>query len=348
MQTKQQPCYKRSHKVTHFKTFLYNFQVFSLVLRYLMVPKISKCLHDFFWGADQSCIAFNGLDSLAAVQEQVSQGTLPPIQNVSKSYAGTVCEFDTSWEGSDFDPSWLRQSSSGPLVKWKPVAWFTFHTREEAERVVPQQSHEPAAEHAEPMEAGTPAPTPAPFEGEEALGMEVQQQQQPLVEQPAAGPSGLHNGAAGAAADDPWSEADFDDLAQGQQMIYGGPLPPPPGPPEPGNVQDQELNIPIEAANAANAVDQEVEEEEEEEEGGEDDIEIDDDVVDHTEGRNLLKLRLSRPLAANIMLVKLINQENLMEELMDVHPYPNVDMNFVAVVGKRIVLPPGVVVKPCP
>ena len=74
---------------------------------------------------------------------------------------------------------------------------------------------------------------------------------------------------------------------------------------------------------------------------------MDIDPLDHTLGRNLLSIKLQRPIGANIVMVKLIDQENLMDELMDDHGYPNVDMGYVRIIGKKVLLPTGVAdVKP--
>ena len=45
--------------------------------------------------------------------------------------------------------------------------------------------------------------------------------------------------------------------------------------------------------------------------------------------------------AGNVVLVKLIDQENLMEEHHDTHPVPNIDVNQVICYGRRVLLPPG-------
>ncbi len=42
------------------------------------------------------------------------------------------------------------------------------------------------------------------------------------------------------------------------------------------------------------------------------------------------------------MLVKLVDQENLMELFGDDHEEPNIDICHIKFVGHRIVLPPGV------
>ena len=53
-------------------------------------------------------------------------------------------------------------------------------------------------------------------------------------------------------------------------------------------------------------------------------------------------MSLSRPAAGNVVLVKLINQENLMHLFHDQHDWPNIDMTYVGLSGKLVALPPGV------
>lgn len=56
----------------------------------------------------------------------------------------------------------------------------------------------------------------------------------------------------------------------------------------------------------------------------------------------MLLCRLRVPLhyrhAGNLACVKLINQENLMDEHDDQHPSPNIDINFVAFRGRMVKL----------
>lgn len=55
-----------------------------------------------------------------------------------------------------------------------------------------------------------------------------------------------------------------------------------------------------------------------------------------------LHVRLSKPLAGNVLLVKLVSQENLMQLFHDQHDWPNVDMAYVGLKGKVVNLPPGI------
>ena len=50
-------------------------------------------------------------------------------------------------------------------------------------------------------------------------------------------------------------------------------------------------------------------------------------------------MRLHHRHAGNMLCVKLINQENLMEERQDNHPVPNIDMNFISPHGRLVTLP---------
>ncbi|KAI3433414.1 hypothetical protein D9Q98_003229 [Chlorella vulgaris] len=66
----------------------------------------------------------------------------------------------------------------------------------------------------------------------------------------------------------------------------------------------------------------------------------------NTRARNRLRVPLSRPVGANIALVKLISQENLMDQYGDPHSWPNIDMTHCGLVGRRVELPDGVVLAP--
>jgi hypothetical protein len=45
--------------------------------------------------------------------------------------------------------------------------------------------------------------------------------------------------------------------------------------------------------------------------------------------------------SGNLALVKLVNQENLMEEMQDMHEVPNMDCEYVALEGVVAALPAG-------
>jgi hypothetical protein len=231
--------------------------------------------------------AFNDLDTWEAVEEAMATGALPRMNNYSKTYTGTVCEFDASWREGDFNAAWLRPRGDGgaPLVTWRPLVWFKFHSREEAEQIVAGGQQQAPAEE--------PAPQPVAME--------------PSTE-----------------AGEPSAEA-------GLSVAMGYPV------------------DGVEKGGSSTASEEEEEEEEGDEGEGElEDVDVDDDGVnlDHTTGRNHLHVKLAQPVTANILMVKLIAQENLMEELMDGHAYPNIDMTVVEVLGKKVVLPQGVNVKP--
>lgn len=55
-----------------------------------------------------------------------------------------------------------------------------------------------------------------------------------------------------------------------------------------------------------------------------------------------LSVRLSRPVAGNAVLVKLVSQEDMMHLFHDQHDWPNIDMSHVGLSGKTVRLPPGV------
>lgn len=50
---------------------------------------------------------------------------------------------------------------------------------------------------------------------------------------------------------------------------------------------------------------------------------------------------LKHRVSANVVCVKLINQEDLMSEWGDDHEAPNIDINCIAFNGRRVTLPPG-------
>ena len=280
---------------------------------------------------DAVCTAFNGLETWEAVEEQIEDRTLPTMTNYSRTYTGTFCEFDASWDEDAFSSRWLRESG-GPLVTWKPLVWFRFHSREEAEQI---------ASSGIGAGAGNNSNTSA-----------VQQQQQQgggengavLVENGVMIMENLLNGGqaflVGGNVAQPQQQPQLD-AVEGQPVLDNG---------ENGD----DIDIDIGGGGGGDGVvavqgeDDEEEEENEENEDDEDDVELGALMLDHTAGRNELDVKLSHPVAANIVLVKLINQENLMEELMDMHAYPNIDMTNVEVYGNLIRLPKGLDVKGWP
>jgi len=60
-----------------------------------------------------------------------------------------------------------------------------------------------------------------------------------------------------------------------------------------------------------------------------------------TTGRDRLDVWLKQRVAANVVCVKLINQEDLMSQWGDDHEAPNIDINCVAFNGQRVILPAG-------
>ncbi len=56
-----------------------------------------------------------------------------------------------------------------------------------------------------------------------------------------------------------------------------------------------------------------------------------------------LEIRLPGRVAGNVVLVKLLDQEDLMHEWDDQHDDPNIDINHVIFSGCTLNLPPGVV-----
>jgi hypothetical protein len=58
-----------------------------------------------------------------------------------------------------------------------------------------------------------------------------------------------------------------------------------------------------------------------------------------------MSIDLGSPVAANAVLVKGIDQENLMAQWGDDHNWPNIDIAHVLFSGKLLELPPGTVLK---
>ncbi|GBF87303.1 hypothetical protein Rsub_00014 [Raphidocelis subcapitata] len=55
----------------------------------------------------------------------------------------------------------------------------------------------------------------------------------------------------------------------------------------------------------------------------------------------VLRMRLARPRAGNVLMLKLVDQENLMREFQDHHDAPNIDVAYTAARGVAVKLPPG-------
>jgi len=66
-----------------------------------------------------------------------------------------------------------------------------------------------------------------------------------------------------------------------------------------------------------------------------------DSALRKTTGRDRLDVWLKQRVAANVVCVKLINQEDLMSQWGDDHEAPNIDINCIAFNGQRVLLPPG-------
>ncbi len=56
-----------------------------------------------------------------------------------------------------------------------------------------------------------------------------------------------------------------------------------------------------------------------------------------------MEIELPARVAGNVVLVKLIDQEDLMHEWDDQHDDPNIDINHVIFSGRTLHLPPGAV-----
>lgn len=60
---------------------------------------------------------------------------------------------------------------------------------------------------------------------------------------------------------------------------------------------------------------------------------------DNQEDHKILNIRLHSDRAANMIAVKLIGQENRMEEMSDLHSWPNIDMTSINAKGRIVLLP---------
>ncbi|KAL6766209.1 hypothetical protein ACKKBG_A35115 [Auxenochlorella protothecoides x Auxenochlorella symbiontica] len=85
--------------------------------------------------------------------------------------------------------------------------------------------------------------------------------------------------------------------------------------------------------------DEEVDGMEEEDEGLEGAFVMEGVEQDDTAYRNRIEINLVSPVVGNIILVKLIDQENMMSRYEDEHEWPNIDMTHLGVYGKCITLP---------
>jgi hypothetical protein len=253
--------------------------------------------------ADPACASLNSLETAAAVHEAVASGELPPVLATGTSTAGQWIEFDA--------PKAARADGAGgseppsDLIAWAPLFWFRFHTREEAAALA------------------TPATTVA-----ESSGSELE----------AAAPAAGGNGAAPAPAAVPGaasihadgSESELASTASMNSAGSEGMDSDGEGPAGGGGQWDEEG-----LAGLGQGAAMEFPGDESDEDDGE------EELAGRTAGCTLLEVALSRPRAANVLCVKLINQQNHMEEH-DPHGWPNLDINYVSAGGKVIELPPGI------
>jgi hypothetical protein len=284
---------------------------------------------------DPICTAFNNIDSTDALLQGIEEGKLPEIAfSRFDEAAGFSHEFEHSGEEEEEEMRKLSASVGGsqvkvkvPLISWKPLLWFKFNNAEELDGRDSDEEEEVDEEEEE----------------EEEEDMEEEEEEQPpsSLNVAATVSHGAHSGAAADQQHDPWGNADLDDMSQGQPLIY-----PPAGDPVGGE--------PV-AAGGVGGGGGNAQQQQQEAEGLEEPneaVEVDEALgvppfmqFDHTIGRNELHIPLKTPVIANVIMVKLINQENLMDELMDGHAYPNIDMTYVHVIGKRIIMSEGIDLK---
>ncbi|KAG7672171.1 hypothetical protein Ndes2526B_g06845 [Nannochloris sp. 'desiccata'] len=260
---------------------------------------------------DPICTAFNGLDSMEKLLSAENDGHLTKSarSTIIDQLAGVSIEFKHKEEEATMSVG----GGKVPLISWKPLLWFHFNSAEEFDAI---------------NEIELDALNEIASEEEEEMEDVEEEQPSSSITVDAAGSHGAHSGAVAEENQEPWSDADVEDMSQGQPLIY---------PP---------------AATAAAGGDADVEQQDQGQEQADDEIEEEEDapivppfMVDHTVGRNELHIPLKTPIVGNVIMVKLINQENLMDELMDGHMYPNIDMTHVHVIGKKIIMPEGIDLK---
>jgi hypothetical protein len=279
---------------------------------------------------DKACAAFNSLESEAAVLDKVHNGELPRIVRRSRYRSGVVMEFDSEWNPDVGLAGHTR--SNGPLIGWKPLIWFRFHTREEA------TAFETARERLQRGSAVEVAATGSPVEegeGEQAETRDDTLDVSQLGNSPHDREESEHIGT---------SDLRNTSFDGGEEMSNTTS--------DVADTEEEETDVPlvemVEFLAEELMEDEEIEplggvlvEGQNENPGG--DLHFD---LGLTSGRNVLTVQLRRPVIATALLVKMIDQENLMQEFEDEHSWPNIDLAALEVVGKQIQLPRGVTAVP--
>jgi hypothetical protein len=269
---------------------------------------------------DPICSKFNGVDSMEEIHAGIEEGRLPNIARGRFDLkAGFTYEFMDETAAEKGKTSSLMAGGKVPLISWRPLVWFSFKYSDELESSLREGTEE---------------------EGEEDND-DDDDEEEPLPSSSSVDVSmhGAHSGALDQ-QQEPWDDAYLEDMSQGQPLIYpapaqweavavgaaapvavvGHPVVPPAGPAEqqqPDEEEEEEEELPPFFPAAP----------------------------DRTIGRNHLVVPLLKPVTANVIMVKLINQENLMDEMMDGHAYPNIDMTYVHIIGKKITMPEGIDLK---
>ncbi|BDA41116.1 hypothetical protein COCOBI_01-7710 [Coccomyxa sp. Obi] len=290
----------------------------------------------------EECKAFDNLKDEAALKNAVRNGKLPPRTMHVACKAGSYYVFGSgeSLKGA----SSAMSSTIGPL---RPLVWFKFHTRAEAskwraEPVTVWEGQDP--DLATPFNAATPTASTSNTADQ-------------------AGPSGA--GAEAAAADGVGSSAEAEpaatattsavgsivgEIAQiAHAWLGGGGHPEAMSDSSDSEYEPQELEVvsseEIESGESSEMMGADGEDQEdlvvEEDEDEDTDIDMDGEPRG-TRGRNRLEITLPGRVAGNLVLVKLIDQEDLMHEWDDQHDDPNIDINHVIFSGLTLNLPPGV------
>ena len=265
----------------------------------------------------EACMVFNSLDSEDAVKESARRAIIPSIASENRSRNGVVLEFDSSWND---DPCLGGVVSRDCFIVWRPVVWFRFHTRHEASTFRGASSTEAHSteNHVEDEAESTGNAQQPQYDRnnanmQDSSARENGQEMRATIE-----------GASVMAI----TERDYHG-SQGSES---------------GSISDDE-DLSSEDAIEVDGSDEDVPFSSDEE----------GDMVWEmtfpellTANCNVLKISLKRYIPATALMIKMINQENFMEQFQDNHSWPNIDMTSCKSFGKKVEIPAGVVVTSSP
>ncbi|CAL8466601.1 g6137 [Coccomyxa elongata] len=287
----------------------------------------------------EECRVFDNLKDEATVTDAVSSGKLPPRTMHVACKAGSYYVFGSgaSLKGA----SSAASSTIGPL---RPLVWFKFHTRTEASKW--------RADPVTVWEGQDPdLATPSNVATQSTSTSNAPDQAGPSEAEPAAA-----DGVGSSSGPEPVAPASTSavgsivgEIAQiAHAWLGGGGHPEAMSASSDSEYEPQELEMAsseeIESGESSEmGADGEEEEDLVAEEDEDEDTDVDMDGEPRgTRGRNRLDITLPGRVAGNLVLVKLIDQEDLMHEWDDQHDDPNIDINHVIFSGRTLNLPPGV------